>query len=289
MSTVDDLIRQNAADQEAIAALKRRLSHATSYTERANLLKRIRALQDDQRALYAKLLKAEGHKPATVFGTTKKPRIYAGLAVRMDISDDGLFFSNPSPRLAHGQRAWVRCIIDMAQKSPFSTVKTVMSPFVRLTWVIPHGWTSLDIYPRFGRNEFFISTPLIVTREFHAPSSGSTRGSKFGVYVDPYYPVDALSTDNPASGAIITDANIVAHLDAGTYRIYSRAANVLDSATDHAIGDSDWQVADGDVHLYYTDGATYLNVREIFTGPFAGKYFITGQDGVTLTDETEED
>ena len=74
MATAQQLLAQAQADQRAINALRHRLSHATTYTERHNLQRRIRKLQDAITALYAQYLKKLGHTAATVVGTTKKPR-----------------------------------------------------------------------------------------------------------------------------------------------------------------------------------------------------------------------
>lgn len=289
MSTTSQILRQYRANEAAIRKLRVRLSHSHSYTDRANLHHRIRVLQDKLRELYAQYLKATPKDLVTVFGTSKKPRVYAGLSSRMDLSTDGSFFSNPLKNPSHNQRVWVRLTVDIAQKSPFSTVKTALPEIARVQWVIPSRWTRLDVYPRAGRNEYFISMPLVITREFKAPSSGSTSSARFGAYVDPYYSIEPEGGGNPGGGAIVTSSNIVAHFEAGTYRFYSRAANVLDSAADTSISASDWNVADGDVNLYYTDGATFLNVRQLLSGPHSGKYVVTGQNGITLSDLTLED
>lgn len=289
MPTVDELLRMARKEQQAIAGLKDRLSHAQSYTERQTLNRRIRQLEDRLAALYAQYLRAlkqGGPGPVTVFGTTKKPRTVAGLSVSMDISTDGTYFSNPAPQITNSKRVWVRLKVDVAQKSPFATTKTDLPEMVRCTWVIPKRWVSQDIYGKYGRVEYVVSSPLVVTREFKAPSSGSTKAN-FGCFVDPYYPIDLLATAPPAT-APVEVTKVSATFEAGSYLIYTRASNVLilrESVT--FATDTSFLVDETDETFFYTNSLTYLSVREILSGEHAGKFFISGQAGVTFEEAIE--
>lgn len=282
MATIEELLARANKDQEALNALKKRLSHSHSYTERNSLLKRIRRLEDDLNRLYAQYLRKLKTAPVSVYGTRKKPRVYAGISVQMDVSTDGQYYSNPSPRITNGHRVWVRSRIEMAQKSPFSTVKTEIPEMVRCTWVIPRHWTILDRYSRFGRIEPVVSLPLIITREFKAPSSGTTRAN-FGMYADPYYYVDPLAPPPAMSQVEITNTWI--EVEAGSYYLYTRTSNVLSARTLTVLPDAEYHADDVDQRLFYTDGTTYLLVRAIDSGPYAGKYIVVAQDGITLREE----
>jgi len=279
MATVDELLRQAREARGELTTLRQRYSHSSSYLERRHLLTRIRAIKDRLDALNAAYLRAESGKPATVFNTRKKARKRAGLAVRVDISTDGRYFSNPAPSISNTQRVWVRCQIDIAQKSAFATKPTLIPELVRCTWKIPRGWTILDRYSRFGRVEHVVSLPLVITREFKAPSSGTTK-ARFGVYVDPYYPVDT-DWEPPDTGQVEV-TTVTASIDAGTYYVYTRTGNVLSSRASIAWPDSTIQVEEADEKLFYTDGNTNLVLREMLTGPYPGKYMNIAQDGITL-------
>lgn len=281
MASLEDLLAAARRDELLLQNLKLRLSHATTYTERATLLRRIRALEDLLAALHAQITRARAKLPTTIFGTSKKPRIYAGLSIQGDISTDGRYFSNPAPKIANSARAWVRFRIDMAQRSPFSTTKTEIPEMIRFQWVLPRGYTSLDRYSRFGRIEPVVSLPLVVTREFKAPSSGSTKAN-FGVYADPYYPVESLAY--PPSGADVELSNVTVVFEPGVYKFYTRTSNVLSAASNVTIpGDGAVYICDeADQKLFYTDGNTYLLVRLIESGPYAGLYFNPNTDGIHL-------
>lgn len=281
MATIEQLLAAARADERAIANLKVRLSHARTYTERATLLRRIRYLEDQLAALRAQYLRAKAKLPATIFGTSKKPRIYAGLSIQGDISTDGRYFSNPAPKLANSARVWVRFRVDMAQKSPFSTSKTVIPEMIRFTWVIPRGYTVLDNYSKYGRVEPVVSLPLTVTREFKARSSGSTKAN-FGVYADPYFPVE--SDAYPPDGAMVEEAEVIAVFEPGSYYVYTRTSNVFSARTTITIPaeGAQYTVDEADERLFYTDGNTYLTLRLIESGPYSGKYTNLNVDGISL-------
>ncbi len=283
MATIEQLLRQADEATAQIAALRNRLSHAPSYSQKRTLVRRIRELEDRLDALYRRYMRALHGGQATLYNTRKKPKTQAGLAVRMDVSTDGRYFSNPSPKIGNGKRVWVRAQIDIAQKSPFSTAKTEIPELIRCTWVIPTGWTKRDVYSRFGRIEYVVSLPLIITREFTSPSSGSTK-AKFGMYADPYYMDDP--DGQPAAESQIEQGEVTAELATGSYHLYARTANVYSARSTLAVpaeGGSFLVDDDADT-LWYTDGGYYVTARLITTGSSAGKYIVTEAEGITLTE-----
>lgn len=281
MATAEQLLAAAKREEREIKHLRERLSHARTYTERTTLQRRIRQLEDQLASLRARYLRAAAKLPATVFGTSKKPRVYAGLSIQMDISTDGRYFSNPAPKLANGQRCWVRARIDMAQKSPFSTAKTEIPEMIRCTWVVPRGYIVLDNYSKYGRVEPVVSLPLVVTREFKARSSGSTKAN-FGLYADPYFPVE--SNAYPPDGAQVERAEVIAVFQPGSYYVYTRTSNVYSARSTITIPPegAQYTVDEADDRLFYTDGNTYLALRLIESGPYAGKYVNLNQDGIAL-------
>ena len=290
MATISELMATLRAEREALNGLQQRLSHASSYTERNALMARIRHAEDTIVALTTAIQRAQTTKvyPVTVFGTKKRPSIRQGLSCTMDISTDGFYFSNPAPKIANGQRVWVRLRIAVAQASPFATVRTEIPEMIRCTWVIPKGWKRLDNYSNAGRVERFVSNPLTVTREFKAPSSGTTK-AKFGCFVDPYHYVEELA-ELPPETAPIETTTVTATLEPGAYRFYTRTSNVLSSYTTETFpSGTSFIVDDTDDALFYTDGNTYLLVRNILSGPYGGKYIVIAQEGITLTEIEDAD
>jgi hypothetical protein len=282
MASLDELRRRASLSYAEIETLRQRLSHAQNYTDRNSLQRRIRTLQDRMDSLYRQYLKAQNANPVSVFGTKTKPRVRGGMAVRMDISVDGVYFSNPAPSIANGQRVWVRLIIDMAQRSPFSTAKTIIPERIRTVWVVPRGWTKLDNFSRFGRDEYVSSIPLIVTHEFKAPSSGSTRAN-FGCYVDPYYYVEP--TNAPDLAGLIDEGELFAVFEPGTYRIWTLLGETLGIHSDVTLDvETKWKVDDGDEEFLNQYGGTSI-VRLIQSGPYSGRYVDTDGPGIALDED----
>lgn len=282
MATVDELLRRADRAAAEIATLRHRLSHAKSYTTRHTLQHRIRALEDRLDALYRAYIKALKRPPVTVFNSRKKPKVAAGLQIIMDVSSDGRYFSNPSPKIGFNKHIWVRAQIDLAQKSPFSTSDTLIPELIRCTWAVPKRWAGRDVYSRFGRIEYVVSLPLVVTREFTSPGSGTT-AAKFGMYADPYYPVDPKGS-LPAESSI-ESGEVTCDLIPGTYHYFARTANVFSQRVAFTLTAALAFIVDEESDtLFYTDGGTYVTARLITSGPYAGKYMDTEAVGVTLTE-----
>lgn len=199
-STAAGIKAQLRRDQIRVARLKAQesalradLAHPYSRfaTEhyRNNILKRERAIErllhsmnavihTDQTALNAALYQAQQIKEK------------GGITVTVELSLDGSSYSNPAPAVAHSAHVWVRAIIVQTITKPKNSGVAITHSIAHTQWTVPRGWTALDTIGRAGRDEYLVSNPLTVIREFTAPGSGATN-KPFFVYVDVYEPVNS--------------------------------------------------------------------------------------------------
>jgi len=170
--------------QDTILNLKHKLSHTrlNQYAVRRNLLARIAAAEKRYALIYARLLRAD---PGIAVGSLYKPvkpAFLGGLNVRVEISLDGTYYSNPAPTVPANSIIWVRAIIDDSHRGETGIPKT--HEMVHLAWVPGKGYTALDTVRKTGHNEYFVCHPLVITRRFRAPATNTKKN--FMVYVDTF-------------------------------------------------------------------------------------------------------
>lgn len=190
-STITKLLNQEYAEYVRMDSLKQAVRHHRwhNYKQRKNLMERLRRSEQRYRALYAQLLKLGDAAPYSLF-QRHVPKRRSGVNVIVDLSLDGLVFSNPAPKIPNGHRIWVRARIEEAHTGDVGVPKT--HEMCHITWAFSKRYRPQDTIGAVGRDEYFVSSPLTVTREFLAPTTGSTK-KNFFVYVDLYTRVDESS------------------------------------------------------------------------------------------------
>lgn len=166
------------------AAVKHNRWH--SYSQRRSLQDRLRKAERQQRQLLSQITQLGEVGPFSLF-SAKKQQISGGVTVRVEISLDGLSYSNPGPSIPHGAHVWVRAVIDEAHRGEAGY--PITHEMCHVSWTYYSGYRARDKVPPGGEDDFFVSYPLTITREFTAPSGGST-SHDFFVYVDLYEPVN---------------------------------------------------------------------------------------------------
>lgn len=183
---IDALLKKEYVDAERVrtldASVKAHRWH--TYKQRRSLMARLRAAETANRAVLSQLTKL-GETQGVGLYTKKKQQTVGGVNIRVELSLDGLAFSNPGPVIPHSAHIWVRATIDEAHRGEAGYPKT--HEMCHITWSYFSGYHPRDTIPKAGHDEFFVSYPLIITREFDAPGSGSTKHDFF-VYVDLYEP-----------------------------------------------------------------------------------------------------
>lgn len=282
MPTLSQILRSAAADQRAIARIRARLSHTQSLSTRKHLLLRIRRLEDHLNKLYAQFLAKNVPGAFTVFGS-RQPRPISGIIVHVDVSVDGVYFSNPAPTVKNKQRVWVRTRVDTGEKSGAGD-RSDLPYLCQMRWTVPKGWTRQDNIGLAGRKEFFVSLPLTVTREFKAPTRGSTKAN-WGVYVDVFHPLD--SSRNPSPSVVTANPSALLSLNVSSipngYKIYTVNSSKRISATttiNVASAGAVWAVEPTEYKRYFVGSSSYRIINRIVSGPYAGKYIDITQSGV---------
>jgi hypothetical protein len=218
----------------------------------------------------------------TVFGS-RQPRPISGIIVHVDVSTDGLYFSNPAPTIKNNQRVWVRTRVDAGEKSGPGD-KSDIPYLCQMRWVVPRGWRRQDTIGSAGRKEFFVSLPLTVTREFKAPTSGSTKAN-WGVYVDVFAPLDASVNPSPSIVTANPDALLSLYVSSipNGYKIYTvNSSNRISATSTINVSSSGavWSVEPTELKRYFVGSTSYRIINKIVSGPYAGKYIDITQSGV---------
>jgi hypothetical protein len=184
MRQIDRLLQREYSAEEKVSSLKDALRHHRFHgaLQRRNLVARIAAAEKAYNALYAQLLKLGESAPYSLYQKQLATR-KNGITVTVELSLDGLSFSNPAPPVPNHAHVWVRAKIEENHTGAFGIPKS--HELLHVTWVYSPLYTRRDHIGSAGRDEFFVSNPLILTREFIAPASGSTKHDFF-VYVDTY-------------------------------------------------------------------------------------------------------
>jgi hypothetical protein len=182
--TIASLEAQLPRQQDQITALRRQYAHtrASAYVTRRHLLERIRAAEKKYDEVLRKLLALNPDLGVGNMYKPIKPKITGGLNIRVEISLDGHAYSNPAPKIPAHHHIWVRAIIDDAHRGVVGVPETHEIAHAR--WVIGKGYTPLDTIGGSGHDVYFVCNPLVLTREFTAPATGTARN--FFVYVDLY-------------------------------------------------------------------------------------------------------
>lgn len=169
------------AEVKALKA-KYRTTRFATYKARQNFLKRIRTTEQEQQLIKLQLVALQKNTKYQLYRAQENKR-KSGLSVVVSISVDGLAYSNPAPKILNSQHIWVRAEINDVHVGQVGLSKT--HELVHLTWSYYSRFTHLDTIPATGHDEYFVSYPLVIIREFNAPSSGST-AHNFLVYADAY-------------------------------------------------------------------------------------------------------
>lgn len=169
------LIRQEITD------LKAQLRHTklSQYKVRRNLLERISAAERRYNDLMHHVLTSDDqhtaslHKPAQAYN-------HAGLRVTLELSLDGTYYSNPAPKVPKSAIVWVRAVIEENHHGDKGIPQT--HDMFRLQWKPAAGYRALDSIPRTGHDVYAVCWPLVVTRRFRAPATGTNKNWLLDVY-----------------------------------------------------------------------------------------------------------
>lgn len=171
---------QRELDALRIDFLKQRF---LTYTQRQNFLTRIREAEAKYNGILSEILRSTKRIPYDLYASTQPIR-QSGIDVTVEFSLDGVIFSNPAPTIANNVRVWVRAKIDEAHRGNVGVPKT--HELVHLKWVYSTAiYRKFDNIPVSGHDEYFVSFPLVITREFQTATTGSTKHN-FLVYADIY-------------------------------------------------------------------------------------------------------
>ena len=169
------------SDYGEIARLRRKTRHIRSLKHelqntrlsdkmvRRNLKERIRKAEKRYNEVYRRLTKKT---PTIGVGNLHRPRVprtKSGLDVRVEISLDGKYFSNPAPKIPPSSRIWVRAVIQDTTTQEIGVNNGY--EILHVDWKVPNGYVRLDTINRWGQDVMMVSNPLIITRKFTAPAS----------------------------------------------------------------------------------------------------------------------
>jgi len=185
VSEIDDILHRLPTLTNEVTSLNTTLANTrlSALTIRRNLLDRIRAAETAYDGLYAKLLTLD---PTLGVGNMYKPSVpkkIGGVNVRVEISTDGDYFSNPASVPPANSTVYVRAVIDQSNAGTKGVQR--LAEMAHLTWVIGAGYTKLDEIGSGGHDVYFVSGPLVITRKFKAPAAATDKN--FMVYVDLYF------------------------------------------------------------------------------------------------------
>lgn len=193
-SLIDRMLEQERTDYLAVQSASTLVGQRFASDHlRRNAIVRLKEAERRLAAVEDALFKALG-AGSSAAASLYRPQLVqrkSGTLVIVQLSIDGIVFSNPGPIIKSKARVWVRAQIDEAHRGQTGAPKTHMLCHVR--WVslaLSRGFVKQDTIGLPGRDEYFVSYPLTVTREFLAPASGRT-DYDWLVFVDLYEPVAA--------------------------------------------------------------------------------------------------
>lgn len=188
LDTPSDLEQDKIAYRKTLEDLRTQYRKQRFYTyrERQNFLLRIREAERNYNAILGEILRIRRDTRYELY-TAQEARRVSGIDVTVEVSLDGVVYSNPAPNIPNGKRVWVRAKIDEAHRGNVGVPKT--HELVHLTWSYSTKYIKLDNIPASGHDEYFVSFPLIITREFTSPASGTTKYNWL-VYADLYARTD---------------------------------------------------------------------------------------------------
>ena len=162
-----------------------RLANDTAYK---SILHRQREAEDALHNLLNDYLRTQKVLPLSLLTYTRQyQKVKGGFLILVQISLDGVSYSNPAPSVPNKKRIWVKAQIEDAHRG-VAGERPVTHDLCRTTWKYPKGYRQQDTVSPGGRDEYFVSFPLVIIREFLAPTSGSTKGA-FLLDVDLYHDV----------------------------------------------------------------------------------------------------
>lgn len=190
MSELDNLLNKLPTLTKRMSYLQNKYdkTRISDKVTRKNIMARLRAAEKAYDEILKKLLTLD---PTLGVGNSYREtqaKTKNGVNVTVDISVDGVTFSNPGPEVPANHTIYVRCTIDEAHTGTTGQPKT--HEMVHLKWILGKGYTRLDTIPSTGHVEYMVSFPLIITRKFKAPSSHTAQN--FLVYVDLFEPVNEI-------------------------------------------------------------------------------------------------
>jgi hypothetical protein len=184
---VASMKKQAATIKKEISSLRADLRHhrLSSYSVRRNILARIRKAEQTYNTLLQNLHIAEKVVSGELY-RKKLQKIKGGVDVRVEISLDGIYYSNPAPDIKPNKIIYVRCIISDAHRGVSGSGIPITHEMAHLTWVAGKGYVAQDKIPKGGHNVWFVSHPLVIIRKFKSPASKTNQN--FLVNVDLYEP-----------------------------------------------------------------------------------------------------
>lgn len=182
-----------ARAERAASKLRNELSKArfASAHYRQNILVRLRKAEKTVHNLNTAIHKDQTTLAASLY-QAQQIKNMGGVTVTVEASLDGQAYSNPAPTIPHSAHVWIKATIVETIVKPKSSGVPITHTRAHVHWVIPSGWVAMDTIPKSGRDEFLVSNPLTIIREFTAPSSGPTNKPHF-CYVDVYEQIDEPS------------------------------------------------------------------------------------------------
>lgn len=140
---------------------------------RRSIKQRIRKSEQRYNEIYRNLTRKN---PTIGVGNLHRPRVprnKSGIDVRVEISLDGKYFSNPAPTIPGDSTIWVRVVVTDTTTQEVGVTNGY--EIAHVDWKIPAGYSKLDTLNNWGHDVMFVSNPLIITRKFTAPASETNK------------------------------------------------------------------------------------------------------------------
>lgn len=189
-SQIASAIRRGQAQEDL---LKQQLAYDSKHnrlptaTEKNLITKRIYQTEDALQRLYADYLRQNKVMPLDLVTFNQQTQTaQGGLLVIVDISSDCVAFSNPGPTFKKGMDCYVRCQINNAAAAAPGEVP-ISRDLIRVYWTVPKEaiFYPQDTVSPGGRDEYFVSYPLTITRWFKVKGT-PTNKETFKVNVEVY-------------------------------------------------------------------------------------------------------
>jgi hypothetical protein len=194
---------QRKADELVRLRVQFKNLRGDSWVVRNNLLDRIRDVEDEvmglNRALGADPVQPPTHVISSI-ETHPDPRtgIVIDLSFAIFEEDSPLSWSNPLNSVPQGAHVCVKASIRQTDRR-WSPGKVRTPDVLRVEWEVPETYVPLDNAPPSGTDEFYCSDPLVLIRDFLAPTTGDTNAGRgtdavFGVRAHQYELVTGSET-----------------------------------------------------------------------------------------------